>query len=118
VELRPFHPADTQALVDAAAQRGIIPSDARTIAEWLHRRSGGNPLILGRLFEELATGKYDLSSPYALRRLDLDRRIHEVFPVRDSGTDFNRRKQRGQRSPTPFSPLASSSAGPGAKLHE
>jgi hypothetical protein len=29
----------------------------------------------------MATGKYDLDSPYALRRLDLDRRIHEIFPV-------------------------------------
>ncbi|MGD0261516.1 MAG: hypothetical protein ABSD29_17005 [Verrucomicrobiota bacterium] len=36
--------------------------------------------MLHELFEELATGKYDLTSPQALRRLDLDRRIHEVFP--------------------------------------
>ena len=40
---------------------------------------------LRELLEELATGRYDLSSPEALRRLDLDRRIHEVFPGAGSG---------------------------------
>ena len=85
VELRPFHLSETQALVEAAVEAGITPPGTRNIVEWLHRRSGGNPLVLRRLFEELATGKYDLSNPLALRRLDLDRRIHEVFP--GSGTD-------------------------------
>ena len=36
--------------------------------------------MLRELFEELAAGKYDLNNPLALRRLDLDRRIHEVLP--------------------------------------
>ena len=47
--------------------------------------------ILGRHFscfytaEEVATGKYDLTSRNALERLNLDRRIHEVFPGAGSG---------------------------------
>jgi hypothetical protein len=35
--------------------------------------------VLRELIEELASGKSDLTSPPALRRLDLDRRIHELF---------------------------------------
>jgi hypothetical protein len=84
VALRPFHPTETQALVEAAVAAGCIPAAALGIVEWLHRRSVGNPLVLRELFEELATGKYDLTNPLALRRLDLDRRIHEVFPLRAS----------------------------------
>ncbi len=80
VELRPFHLSEAQALVEAAVQARLIPPETRSIVEWLHRRSAGSPLVLRELFEELATGKYDLNSPLALRRLDLDRRIHEVFP--------------------------------------
>jgi predicted ATPase len=82
VELRPFHLSETQELVEAAVRAGIIPAEARTIIEWLHRRSAGCPLLLREILEELATGKYDLANPLALRRLDLDRRIHEVFPVK------------------------------------
>jgi hypothetical protein len=80
VDLRPFHLAETQSLVEAAVESGTIPPETRNIVEWLHRRSGGSLLVLRELFEELATGKYDLNNPLALRRLDLDRRIHEVFP--------------------------------------
>ena len=86
VEVRPFHLSETQALVEAVMQTGGIPPEARNIVEWLHRRSGGSPLVLRELFEELATGKYDLNNPLALRRLDLDRRIHEVFPSK--GANF------------------------------
>ncbi len=80
VEVRPFHLSETQALVEAAVQGRLVPPETRGIVEWLQRRSGGRPLVLRELFEELATGKYDLHNPLALRRLDLDRRIHEVFP--------------------------------------
>ena len=80
VEVHPFSLSETQLLVVAAVRAGGIPPRAREIVGWLQRRSGGSPLVLGELFEELATGKYDLGSPQALRRLDLDRRIHEVFP--------------------------------------
>ena len=80
VGLHPFHLAETQALVEAAVKRGMIPAGTLRIVEWLQRRSAGSPLVLRELFEELASGHYDLSSRLALRRLELDRRIHEVFP--------------------------------------
>jgi hypothetical protein len=85
VELHSFHLAQTQALVEAYRKAGLIPGDTVSIIEWLHRRSAGNPLVLRELLEELATGKYDLNNPHALRRLDLDRRIHEVFPASTLG---------------------------------
>ena len=81
VELHSFRLAETRALVEATVKRGIIPPETRRIVEWLHRRSAGLPLVWRKLFEELATGYYDLRSPLALRRLDLDRRIHEVLPT-------------------------------------
>jgi predicted ATPase len=81
IELQRFQPAETRELVMAAIQARQIPPEAMNIAEWLHHRSHGSPLILRELLEELTTHSYDLSSPYALRRLDLDRRIHEVFPM-------------------------------------
>jgi hypothetical protein len=37
--------------------------------------------VLRDLLEELAAREYDLSNPHALRRLELDRRIHEMFPL-------------------------------------
>jgi len=80
VEVRPFNPSETQALVEATVRAGGIPPRAREIVGWLQRRSGGVPLVLRELLKKVATGKYDLASPSALRRLDLDRRIHEVFP--------------------------------------
>jgi hypothetical protein len=80
VELHPFHEPETRALVEAAVRTGAIPADTVNIAAWLQRRSAGSPLVLRELFEELATGHYDLSNAFALRRLDLDRRIHEVLP--------------------------------------
>jgi hypothetical protein len=85
IELRPFHPAETREFVAAAIAVGQIPRETMNIAEWLHHRSSGNPLILRELFEELATNSYDLNNPHALRRLDLDRRIHEIFPDASTG---------------------------------
>ena len=84
VEVRPFHLSETKALVEAILQTGDIPPGTLEIVGWLQRRSAGNPLVLRELFAELATGKYNLTSPQALRRLDLDRRIHEVFKERVS----------------------------------
>ena len=74
VEVRPLHPSETQALVEAAVAAGGAPAATLGIVEWLQRRSGGKPLVLRELFGELATGKYDLTNPQALGRLDLDRR--------------------------------------------
>jgi len=84
LELHPLSLRDTRALVEAAIGQGLIPLEAVRIADWLHRRSAGNPQVLRALFRELATGGYDLSNPLALRRLDLDRRIHEVFPASET----------------------------------
>ena len=80
IELHPFRPAETRARITAAVEAGLIPREALNIVEWLHHQSNGSPLLLGELLEELATNSYDLSNPHALRRLNLDRRIHEVFP--------------------------------------
>ncbi len=90
IELQPFHPAETREFITAAVEAGQIPSEVINIVDWLHHRSNGSPLILRELCEELATNSYDLSNPLALRRLDLDRRIHEMFP--DAAT--NKRKER------------------------
>jgi hypothetical protein len=81
VELRPFHLRETRALVEAAVQGGVIPPDVLRIVGWLQRRSAGSPLVLRELLGKLTTGHYDLSCPLALRRLDLDRRIHQVLPM-------------------------------------
>jgi hypothetical protein len=81
VELHPFRPAETRACVAAAVKAGLIPCEALNIGEWLHRRSNGSPLVLRELLEELATGHFDLTNPHALKLLDLDRRIHEIFPA-------------------------------------
>jgi hypothetical protein len=82
VEVRPFHLSETLALVEAAVQTGGIPPGARKIVGWLQRRSAGSPLVLRGLLDEIATREYNLGSPQALRRLDLDRRIHGVFKER------------------------------------
>jgi len=80
VELKPFHPSETLLLVGAAVREGSVPADTLNIVEWLHRHAAGSPKILCELLEEIARGHYNLSNSHALRRLDLDRRIHEIFP--------------------------------------
>ena len=85
VKVGPFHLSETQALVGAAVEAGRIPAKALEIVEWLQRRSAGSPLVLCELLEGLASGRYDPSSRYALRLLELDRRIHEVFPAARTG---------------------------------
>lgn len=85
VEMRPFHLSETQALVAAAVDAGRIPAKAVGIVEWLQRRSGGIPQVLRELLEELASGRYDPDRAFDLKLLDLDRRIHEVFPAAGGG---------------------------------
>ncbi len=80
VELKPFHPSESLLLVEAAVRSRMVPADALNIVGWLHRNAGGNPKTLCKLLEEIARGHYDFSNPLALRRLNLDRRIHEIFP--------------------------------------
>lgn len=80
VELQALRAAETQALVEAAVQGGLVPPQTRSLAAWLQRRSGGNPRKLYQFLAELNSGHYDLDNPLALRRLEMDRRIHEAFP--------------------------------------
>jgi hypothetical protein len=81
VELQPFHPRETQMLVEAAVRCGSVPAETLNIVAWLHRRAAGSPKVLCELLKEIARGRYDLSNPHALRLLDLDRRIHKLFPT-------------------------------------
>lgn len=81
VELRPFSPAETHAFVEAAVHTGAVDAGVLPRVSWLHRRSAGVPCVLHGLLAELATGRYDLNNPVALRRLELDRRIHAIFPA-------------------------------------
>jgi hypothetical protein len=82
VELKPFHPRETKKLLEIAVQEKLVPEETLTIVEWLHHRAAGNPKLLCALLTEIAQGHYDLGNPHALRLLDLDRRIHEIFPVK------------------------------------
>jgi hypothetical protein len=84
VELKPFARAETEELVALALAARAVPAGVEQIVDWLWRRSGGSPLILRELLGALARGHYDLTSRAALRRLDLDRRISELFPERPS----------------------------------
>lgn len=79
VELRPFQGAETRTLVEAAVAVGQVPPAALEIVPWLHRRSAAIPRVLCELLREAATGKYDLKEAHALHRLDVDRRIHQLF---------------------------------------
>ena len=82
VELKPFHPGESLLLVESAVRGGKVPEDTLNIVGWLHRQAAASPKILCELLEEIARGHYDLSNSHALRRLNLDRRIHEIFPAR------------------------------------
>jgi predicted ATPase len=82
IELKPFHPKETEQLIATAVREKIVPEETLGIVEWLHHRAAGNPNILCELLTEIAHGHYDLSRPHALRLLDLDRRIHEIFPLK------------------------------------
>ncbi len=80
VELKPFHPNETQKLAASAVRKKVVPEKTLEIAGWLHHRAAGNQKILCELLTEIARGHYDLGNPHGLRLLDLDRHIHEMFP--------------------------------------
>src|SRR6266567_4599860 len=69
VELKPFHPAETLLLVEAAVRGGSVPAATLEIVEWLHRHAAGSPKVLCELLDEIARGHHDLSNSRALRRL-------------------------------------------------
>jgi hypothetical protein len=79
VELKPFHPKETQKLVAAAVRENLVPEKTLGIVDWLQRRSEGYPQTLCKLLAEIAHGHYDLNNLHSLRLLDLDRRIREIF---------------------------------------
>jgi hypothetical protein len=80
LQLKPFHPAETRLLTETAVRHGHVPEITQDIIDWLHRKSAGVPKILCELLSEIANGHYDLNSPHGRRLLDVDRRIHEMFP--------------------------------------
>ena len=81
VELKPFHPKETQKLVASAVGKKVVPEKTLEIVGWLHHRAAGCPKILCELLAEISRGHYDLGNPHGLQLLDLDRHIHEMFPV-------------------------------------
>jgi len=91
IEVKLFHRSETEEFVAEAVKAGIIPGEAVNIADWLHHRSNGNPAILSEFVEQLRKNSYDLSNPFALRRLDLDRRISETFSFPKTIGDPNER---------------------------
>ena len=93
VELKPFHPVESRILVEAAIRGSHVPGETLDVVDWLHRRSAGNPKILCDLLMEIAHGHYNLSNSHALQRLDLDRRIHEIFPAAMDKTEVRSRDE-------------------------
>jgi len=81
VAVKPFSLAQTRALVTAAVAAGLVAGGAVELVAWFHRRSGGIPLVLSELLAEAATGKDDLGNAHARWRLEMDRRIHQLFPM-------------------------------------
>jgi hypothetical protein len=78
VEIKPFHPAETRGLIEAAIRLGVVPPGMADTVERLHHLCAGNPKILCELIEGLATGHYDPHKKFDLRLLDLDRRIQHL----------------------------------------
>jgi hypothetical protein len=78
VEIKPFHPAETRMLIEAAIRLGIAPPSAADAVGRLHHLCDSNPKVLCELIEGLATGHYDPHRTFDLRLLDLDRRIQHL----------------------------------------
>jgi hypothetical protein len=78
VEIKPFHPAETRGLIEAAIRLGVVPPSMADTVERLHHLCAGNPKTLCELIEGLATGHYDPHKKSDLRLLDLDRRIQHL----------------------------------------
>jgi hypothetical protein len=78
VEIKPFHPAETRALIASAVARGIVPPRTADAADRLHHLGAGNPRMLCDLLNQLAGGRYDPRKKFDRRLLDLDRRIQQL----------------------------------------
>ena len=78
IEIKPFHPAETRALIASAVALGIVPLRTADAVDRLHRLGAGNPRVLCDLLNQLAGGRYDPRKKFDLRLLDLDRRIQQL----------------------------------------
>jgi hypothetical protein len=78
IEIKPFHPAETRELIEAAIRLGHAPASTVDAVERLHYLSAGIPKILVELIEGLGTGHYDPHKKFDLQLLDLDRRIQNL----------------------------------------
>jgi len=78
VEIKPFHLAETRALIETAIRLGVVPPSMADTVDRLHHLCAGNPGVLCELIEGLATGHYDPHKKFDLRLLDLDRRIQHL----------------------------------------
>lgn len=78
IEIKPFHPAETRELIEAAIRLDHAPFSTLDAVERLHHLSAGIPKVLVELIEGLGTGQYDPRKKFDLRLLDLDRRIQNL----------------------------------------
>jgi hypothetical protein len=78
VELGPFSPNETAALIKTTISAGRLPTLLRNHVSRLHRLAKGNPRVLEELFIELASREYELDNSFGRNLLDLDRRIHNA----------------------------------------
>jgi len=81
VELRPFHPAETRALLKLAVEYRQLPVFIEAFAKQLHRLSGGLPRTLCELLDQFAAGHYDLSRRAIWQLIETDRRIRNLPPL-------------------------------------
>ena len=78
IELPPLRFSETNMLLTAAIESGLIPPPVKPFVRQLHRLSGGLPLALVELLEQFTARPYNLSRRAGLRLLELDRRIKNL----------------------------------------
>jgi hypothetical protein len=100
IELGPFSPKETAALLQSAISADQLPQLSRNHISQLHRLSKGNPRVLEELVIELASREYRLDCSFHRKLLDLDRRIqNSIAPFIDNDpTCFSERSRRTQQS--------------------
>jgi hypothetical protein len=100
IELGPFSPKETAALLQSAIKADRLPPLSRSHISQLHRLSKGIPRMLEELVVELASREYRLDRSFDRKLLDLDRRIqNSIAPfIDDDSTCFRERSRRTQQS--------------------
>jgi hypothetical protein len=81
IELGPFSPKETAALLQSAISTDQLPQLSRNHISQLHGLSKGNPRVLEELVVELASREYRLDCSFDRKLLDLDRRIHNLVSL-------------------------------------